>query len=94
VFQAIALGGLLVVGAAAVVAWDAGEHAVAVGEHLGQRAGTAEVETVHVAGSVVVTALAVAAARVAGDVGLSGLSVASLSLVIAAVVRLLVALHE
>ncbi|WP_440010611.1 DUF7519 family protein [Halomicrococcus sp. SG-WS-1] len=94
VFQTVALGGLLLAGAAAIVAWDAGEHAVSVGDHLGRRAGTTEVEVVHVAGSVGVAVLAIAAARVAGGVGLSGLSLASLALVLVAVLLLLVALHE
>lgn len=40
--------------AAALVAWDLGEHAIALGEQLGRRADTARLELLHAAGSVAV----------------------------------------
>ena len=94
VFQSVALGPLLVAGTASVVAWDAGEHAVSVGEHLGRRSGTGEVEVAHVAGTVAVGVVGVTAAQLSGGVGLSGLSLASLALVLVAVLFFALALHE
>ncbi|WP_433630469.1 DUF7519 family protein [Halomicrococcus sp. NG-SE-24] len=94
IFQAVTLEGLLLAGAAAIVAWDAGEHAVSVGNHLGRQSGTTEVEVVHVAGSVGVAVLAIAAARVAVGVGISGLSHTALVLVLVAALLFLITLHE
>lgn len=94
VFQSVALGALLLAGTASVVAWDAGEHAISVGEHLGRRSGTSEVEVVHVAGTVGLGVVAMTTARLSGGAGLSGLSLPSLALVLVAVLFFSLALHE
>ncbi|WP_254663075.1 hypothetical protein [Haladaptatus sp. W1] len=94
IFNAVTLGTLLLAGAATVVAWDAGEHAINVGEHLGRGQDTHEIELVHVAGTGVVALVAVEAATFSGGVGPSSLSLASLVLLLVAIVLLAVALHD
>ncbi len=94
IFNAVPLGALLLAGAATVVAWDAGEHAINVGEHLGRRADTRETEFVHVVGTGIVALLAVEAAKFSGGVGPDGLSLGALVLLLVAVVLLVVALHD
>lgn len=94
IFNAVTLGTLLLAGAATVVAWDAGEHAINVGEHLGRGQDTREIELVHVAGTGVVALVAVEAATFSGGVGPSSLSLASLVLLLVAIVLLAVALHD
>ena len=91
IFNAVTLGTLLAAGAATVVAWDAGEHAINVGEHLGRGRDTREIEVV---GTGVVAFVAVEAAKFSGGVGPSDLSLASLVLLLVAVVLLAVALHD
>jgi hypothetical protein len=61
IFNAVSLGVLLLAGTATVVAWDAGEHAINVGEHLGRGRDTRETEIVHVVGTGLVGLLAVEA---------------------------------
>lgn len=94
IFNAVSLGALLLAGAATVVAWDAGEHAINVGEHLGRSADTREVEVVHVAGTGLVAFVAVEVAKFSGGVGPDSLSLGSLVLLLVAVVLLAVALHD
>ena len=94
IFNAVTLGTLLVAGAATVVAWDAGEHAINVGEHLGRGRDTRETELVHVVGTGVVAFVAVEAAKFSAGVGPSSLSLASLALLLVAIVLLAVALHD
>lgn len=94
VFNAAPVGALLLAGAATVVAWDAGEHAINVGEHLGRHAETRETEVVHVVGTGLVAVVAVEAAKFSGGVGPEKLSLGSLVLLLVAVVLLAVALHD
>jgi len=94
IFNAVTLGTLLAAGAATVVAWDAAEHAVNVGEHLGRGRDTREIEVVHVVGTGVVAFTAVEVAKFSGGVGPSGLSLASLVLLLVAILLLAVALHD
>jgi hypothetical protein len=94
IFNAVTLGTLLLAGAATVVAWDAGEHAINVGEHLGRGRDTREIEVVHVVGTGLVAFVAVEAAKFSGGVGPSDLSLASLVLLLVAIVLLAVALHD
>lgn len=87
--------GLLAGAALAVVAWDAGEHAIALGEQLGREARTWPVELVHVASTAIVGACAAAGALlVAGLVGPRRVPLGGLLVMLAAVVVLLVALHR
>lgn len=88
-FNAVPLNALLLAGTATVVAWDAGEHAINVGEHLGRGGDTRETELAHIVGL-----LGVEVARFSGGVGPSGLSLGSLVLLLVAVVLFAVALHD
>ncbi|WP_458187828.1 DUF7519 family protein [Haladaptatus sp. NG-WS-4] len=94
IFNAAPLGALLLAGAATVVAWDAGEHAINLGEHLGRGADARENELVHVVGTGLVAVVAVEVPKFSGGVGLDGLSLGSLALLLVAVVLLAVALHD
>lgn len=85
--------GLLAAVALAVVAWDAGEHAISLGEQLGREARTWPVEAMHVATSGLVGASGAAGALVlAGLVGTRRIPLGGLVVMLAAVVLLLVAL--
>ncbi|WP_267642391.1 DUF7519 family protein [Haloarchaeobius amylolyticus] len=85
---------LLLSGVAAVVAWDAGETAVNVGEQLGQEPTTWPVEAAHLAGTLVVGAVTVALGRVAQGLGTPGLPLTQFAFLLVAVVVLAAALHE
>lgn len=87
--------GLLAGAAAAVVAWDAGEHAIGLGEQLGREARTWPVELVHVASTGLVGASAGAGALVlAGLVGTRRVPLVGLVAMLAAALVLLVALYR
>lgn len=94
VFQAVAASTLLLAGVATVVAWDSGENAINVGEHLGRGAATARVELVHVGASAAVGALAVLGGRLVRDVGTPSLSLPALATLLVAAILLVAALHE
>ncbi|WP_435317341.1 DUF7519 family protein [Haloarchaeobius sp. TZWSO28] len=85
---------LLLAGVAAVVAWDAGETAVNVGEQLGQEPTTWPVESVHLFGTLVVGAITVGLGRVAQGLGTPGLPLTQFAFLLVAVVVLTAALHE
>jgi hypothetical protein len=93
VLRALAVGPALVASVGAVLAWDLGEHAVGVGEHLGRAAGTLPIQVTHAAGSLVVGGVAVFAGRAVAGVGPASLSLPGLVLVLAAVLSLSLALH-
>lgn len=80
--------------AAAVVAWDAGEQAIGLGEQLGRRARTWPVEAAHTAGTACVGGLGVGAAMLVQGVNVTDLPIEALLLLLAAAVALLVALYE
>lgn len=94
VFQSAETSILLAAGAATVVAWDVGENAINVGEHLGRAASTVRVELVHVGASAVVAAAAVASGLVIGGVGTPALSLPALASLLVATLLLVAALHE
>lgn len=83
---------LLAALAATVVAWDAGERAVGLGEHVGRGTSTSSVELAGSAGSAVVGAVAVTVAVVVHSVGATGVPLAGLALLLAAAITLTVAL--
>lgn len=85
---------LLVSLAAAIVAWDAGEQAINVGEQLGRTARTWPSEVVHSLGSTVYGALSVGTAVVLFQADVTGLPLESLLLLLAAAVVLMVALYR
>lgn len=80
--------------AATVVAWDCGEQAINLGEQIGRAATTWRAEVVHEGGAVVVGGLAVGLAVFVEGLGVSGLPIASLSILIGAGVVLSVALYN
>lgn len=92
-FADATLGTLLLAGVGTVVAWDAGEHAIGVGEGIGRRATTRRLDAAHVGGSLVVGAGAVVAGRVVADLGSPSGSLTSLAILLVAVVLLTAALH-
>ncbi|MFB6165573.1 MAG: hypothetical protein ABEJ31_10480 [Haloarculaceae archaeon] len=92
-FRDVTLRTLLLSGVGTVVAWDAGDHAIGVGEQLGRRATTRRSEAVHVGGSLLVGAVAVTAGEFVADLGSPAGSLTSLSLLLVAVVCLTAALH-
>lgn len=92
-FMSVPLRTLLVCGAATIVAWDAGEHAINVGEQLGRHAETRRLEAAHGAGSLLVGGVAVGAGTVISGVGSSGLPLPALALLLASVLLLTGALH-
>ena len=94
VFQAVAASTLLLAGVAAVVAWDAGENAINVGEHLGRKAATSRVELLHVGASAAVGALAVLGGNLVRDAGTPSLSLPALATLLVAAILLVAALHE
>lgn len=85
---------LLAATVATVVAWDLGEQAVNMGEHVGREARTWPVELVHGGASVVVGAAAVAAALAVYGTGVTGLPLGGLSALLVASVVLATALYN
>jgi hypothetical protein len=85
---------LLLAGVSTILAWDAGETAVNVGEQLGQEPRTWPVELVHLLGTALVGLVVIGLGIVARDLGTAGLSLVQFALVLVAVVVLAAALHE
>jgi hypothetical protein len=84
---------LLLSGGATIVAWDAGENAIGVGEQLGRRADTRRIEAVHAVATVAVVGASVLAGLVVRGVGTPGLPLAELIALLIGVVLLAGALH-
>ncbi len=87
------VGTLLVAGALTVVAWDVGENAISIGEHLGIAAETRPIEATHAAGSLLVAGATVGVGFLLVGVGTAGLSLVQLALLLVAILALSVALH-
>lgn len=85
---------LLAATVATVVAWDLGEQAVNMGEHVGREARTWPVELVHGAASVLVGATAVAAALLVYGADVTGLPLAGLSALLGAALVLATTLYN
>ncbi|MFC6955400.1 DUF7519 family protein [Halorubellus litoreus] len=77
-----------------VVAYDAGETAVNVGEHLGQEASTWRVESTHLAGTAAVGVLTVLLGRALQGLQTPGLDLGQFAIVLVAVVAFVAVLHE
>lgn len=90
----VALQTLLLGGTAAVVAWDAGDHAIALGEQVGRSATTRRAEVGHLAGTTLVGAVAVLVGQFLPTVGRPGIPLAALGALLFAAVLLALALHE
>ncbi|MFC7046701.1 hypothetical protein ACFQH6_15970 [Halobacteriaceae archaeon GCM10025711] len=93
IFQVAPLGTMLAAGAATVLAWDAGEQAINVSEHLGRAGRTWTVETAHAGGTLFAGGVAVLAGQSVGDLG-GSLTLAQFALLVVAVILLTVALHD
>lgn len=80
--------------AATMVAWDAAEQAIGLGEQVGRDADTAVVELVHSGGSTVVGATAVGLAVGAASVEAVDLPIAGVVLLLSAAIVLVLALYR
>jgi len=92
-FQAGELTLLLGTAVGAIVAWDAGEHAIGVGEHLGTQASTWRCELPHIAATALVGFVGAIAIFVVRGVANDGLSLPTFAMVFVAMVLLVVALR-
>lgn len=79
---------------AAMIAWDAADHAIGLGEHVGRDADSAAVELVHSGASTVVGATAVGIALGATSVEAIDLPLSGLVLLLAAALVLMLALYR
>jgi len=84
---------LLGSGVLTVLAWDAGEHAIGLGDHLGREASTYRVEAVHFAGTAFVGTIAVVVGRLVVGLGSPGLPLGAFAALLTALVLLAGALH-
>lgn len=85
---------LLLAGAAAIVSFDVGEHAIGVGEQLGRRARTRPIELTHALASAAVGVLGVTASLLVMEIGRPGLPLSAFALLLVVVVLLGLALHD
>ena len=85
---------ILIAGVGTILTWDAGEHAINVGEQLGTEAGTAPIELTHVTASAGVGAGALVLVFALGRLAPGDLSLVQFVGIIGAVVLLTLALHE
>jgi hypothetical protein len=85
---------LLLASVGVVLAWDAGETAIDVGEQVGREPATAVVEATHLGASALVGLVAVAAGFVVMNLGTPGLPLESLAFLLVALVLLTLALHD
>lgn len=76
-----------------VLAWDAGDNAIGIGEQLGTRAATRRPELVHLCGTAAVGVVGVGATFAVDGVAVAGFSLESFVLLLGAVVLLTLALH-
>lgn len=92
-FQTVPFEMLLGTTIGTVVAWDAGEHAIGVGEQLGRRATTWRLEVGHIAGTALVGVAGAFTVKFVDRFANSGLSLASFGLIFLAILLLLAALR-
>jgi hypothetical protein len=90
------VGALALLGsmAAVVVAWDAGDHAISLGEHVGRRARTWPVELTHTGVTATYGVVVVAAATVVYEANVTDVPLVGLLLLLGGAVALLVALSD
>lgn len=84
---------LLAATAATIIAWDCGEQAINLGEHLGRQARTWPMELVHGTGAVIVGGAGVVVASVVFGAGVSGLPLVGLTTMVGALVLLAITLY-
>lgn len=84
---------LLAATAATIVAWDCGEQAINLGEHVGRQARTWPVELAHGGGAALVGGVGVLVTSVVFGVGVSGIPLLGLTTLLGALVVLATALY-
>lgn len=94
VVRGASVAALVVAGALTVLAWDAAENGVSVGDQLGTRASTRTGELVHVGGTAAVGCLAVVATLTVARLGIDGLSFAALAALLVAGIVLTLVYHR
>jgi hypothetical protein len=94
VVQSATTMALLAAGVATVVAWDLGEQAVNLSDHVGSDARTWTVESTHGGASVAVGALAIGLALTVTNVDVTGVPLAGLGVLLGATVVLTAALYN
>lgn len=92
-FNVVPTRTLLVATAGTVVAWDAGDRAISLGEQLGRLAQTRRLEAVRTGSTLLVGAVAVALAPIVEGFGSPGLPLAALVALLVSVLLLTAALH-
>ncbi|WP_338729766.1 hypothetical protein [Haladaptatus sp. DJG-WS-42] len=88
------LGTFLLATIALVVAWDAGDHSITLGQQLGRGAQTAQVEVTHLVGTVGAGIVAYLATKAVEGFGTPGVPLSALLGLLVAVLVLLIALHR
>lgn len=94
VVRGASLGALLVAGVLTILAWDAAENAVSVGEQLGIDASTTRGELVHSAASAAVGLGAILLVSLVQGLGITGLPFAALAALLVAGVALVLVYHR
>lgn len=92
-FRAVGEFHLLLVAVATIVAWDAADNAVGIGEQLGRTATAWRLQATHSAGSAVVGLTGVAVIYLVRHIAVSDLSLAAFALLFVAVLLLLAAIR-
>lgn len=85
---------ILLAGIGTILVWDAAEHAINVGEHLGTTAGTVSIELIHVAASSAIGAGALVLVLVFTQITPGDLSLVQFMGVLGTIVLFTLALHE
>ena len=85
---------ILLAGIGTIVAWDAGEQAINIGEQLGSNARTASIELIHVGATLAVGGIGLALVVLLGRTSPSDLSLVQFVAVLGVLVLLTLALHE
>lgn len=94
VFQGTSTGGMLAATVACVVAWDAGEHAVSLGEHVGTTSTAWSAGLTHVGATAVVGIVAVVVTVGIDTVAVTGLPLSALLTLLLAALLSLAALYH
>jgi len=77
---------------AMILAWDTGEQAISLGEHVGRYADTTEVELIHFVGSAATGVAAIVIAAATYRIGVSEIPPLGLGLLLGAVLVLAIAI--
>jgi hypothetical protein len=92
-FRAVGELHLLLVAVATIVAWDAADNAVSIGEHLGRAATAWRLQAIHTTGSAMVGLAGVAGIYLVRRIAVSDLSLAAFALLFVALLLFLAAIR-